>query len=129
MYLLVVILDKSYILDKIIAKLTDLGVTGATIFDSMGLGRTLLHGSDAPIIASIRRVLETNKMTYNHTILTVIETQETLNAAVKAICDIVGGFDKSDTGILFTLKLDKVVGYTKLDSIKSKSKAGNDPGN
>ena len=129
MYLLVVILDKSYILDKIIAKLTDLGVTGATIFDSMGLGQTKLYGSDAPIIASIRRVLETKKMTYNHTILTVIETQETLDAAVKAISDIVGGFDKPDTGILFTLELDRVVGYTKLDSSKKKSKAGNDPGN
>jgi nitrogen regulatory protein PII len=129
MYLLVVILDKSYILDKIIAKLTDLGVTGATIFDSMGLGQTKLYGSDAPIIASIRRVLESKHLTYNHTILSVIETQETLDAVVEAISDIVGGFDKPDTGILFTLKLDRVVGYTKSDFINKKSKAGNDPGN
>jgi len=129
MHLLVVILDKTYILDKIIAKLTELGVTGATIFDSMGLGRTKLYGSDAPIIASIRRVLESKHLTYNHTILTVIESQETLDAAVQAIGDIVGGFDKPDTGIMFTLKLDRVVGYTKIDSISGNPKAGNDAGN
>ncbi len=111
MYLLVIILDKAKDLENIIRKFREIGVTGATVFDSIGVGRTTLYGS-TEVIASLKRIFDPETRAYNHTILSVIRTKETLDAAVEAAQEVCGDFTKPDTGIMFTVKLDQVIGFS-----------------
>ena len=114
MYLLVLILDNSEHIEKIIESFREIGITGATLFDSIGLGRNTLYGHAMPkAIASLRRIFDHDERTYNHTMICVIKEQETLDAAFKAAEDVCGSFDNPDVGIIFSLKLDKVVGFCK----------------
>lgn len=113
MHLLVVILEKATDLEKIITKFREIGVMGATLFDSRGIGRTTLYGTDAPIISSLKRIFEGDAV-YNHTMISVIKTEETLNQAIKAVADVCGDMNLPDKGILFTIKLEHVVGFGEL---------------
>ena len=115
MYLLVVILDKTSDLEKVIGKFTEIGVPGATVIDTMGIGKNTLIASDAPVIASLRRIFEKDMTVYNHMVLSVIDDKSVLDAAAAAVVEIVGGFDKPDTGIMFTIKLDQVYGFTEVE--------------
>jgi nitrogen regulatory protein P-II 1 len=111
MYLLMVILDKAYHLDQILAKFPEIGITGATIIESMGVGAGTLFGTDAPVIANLRQIFDNDRLTFNHTLISVIEDEQVLNNAMREIADIVGGFDKPNTGIMFSVKLDQVFGF------------------
>jgi len=116
MYLFVGILDKEEDLEKIIAKFREIGVAGATIFDSIGLGPDTLHGQGMPpVIASLHGIFDREKRIYNHTIFSVIESKETLDKAFQAAEDVCGDFNRADVGILFSVELDRVVGYCRPD--------------
>lgn len=116
MHLLVLILDKTSDLEKVIPKWKEIGITGATIYDSIGIGKNTLYGSSIPIIASLSKIFDSDSRTYNHTVLTVLETEETLDQAIKAAEDVCGDFTKSDVGIMFSVKLDRVIGVCTPDS-------------
>ncbi|HDS30616.1 MAG TPA: hypothetical protein ENN67_06170 [Firmicutes bacterium] len=110
MHLLVIILDKAVNLERILEKWKELGITGATIFDSIGVGRSTLYGTDAPIIANLKRIFEPEHSTYNHTLVSVIKSDETLEEAMNAANEICGDFTKPDVGVMFSIKLDRVYG-------------------
>jgi nitrogen regulatory protein PII len=116
MHLLVLILDKPADIEMIIEKWREIGVTGATIYDSVGVGKTTLYGTDAPIIASLKRIFDSEKRTYNHTMISVIKTDETLNEAIKVAREVCGDFTKPDVGIMFSLRLDRVIGFNTPDT-------------
>jgi len=117
MHLLVIILDKTSDLEKILHKLREIGVPGVTLLDSMGIGRNTLEAGDAPAIASLTRMLDKTQRVYNHLILSVIDDEKTLEAAINAAIEVVGDFSKPDTGIMFTVPIDRVYG-----SIREKGK-------
>jgi len=83
MYLFVLILDKTSDLQKIIEKFAMVGITGATVYDSLGVGKSTLNDSDMPIIANLSQVFEMRRKTYNHTLISIIRTKETLNDAFR----------------------------------------------
>lgn len=111
MYLLVIILDKASRLEQILAKWHDIGVTGATVFDSVGVGRSTLYGTSAPVIASLKRIFDPERSTYNHTLMSIIRTKKTLEEAIEAAQEVCGSFEEPDTGILFTIELERVIGF------------------
>jgi nitrogen regulatory protein P-II 1 len=113
MYLLVLVLDKAYHLDQVLAKFPEIGITGATILDSMGVGGATLFGTDAPVIANLQQIFDNDRVTFNHTVISVVESKDILDKAVREISAIVNGFDKPNTGIMFTVKLDEVFGFKK----------------
>src|SRR6056297_729026 len=58
---------------------------GATTFDTVGLGKTLLDKDvDVPIFAGIRNLIEKDKP-YNKTIISVIRSDEKLRRVLQAI--------------------------------------------
>lgn len=117
MYLLVVILDKTSDLEKVITRWRDIGVTGATIFDSIGLGKNTLYGSgNIPIIASLSRIFDSETRTYNHTMISIIKSEETLENAIKVAEEVCGDFMEPDVGIMFTVRLDRVIGFGSPES-------------
>lgn len=112
MHLLFLILNETEYLDDILAEFLEIGIKGATILDSQGMGRALSNNSDIPIFGSLRSVLNSSKP-YNKTVFSVIENEELLNKAVNAINEIVGDICKPGVGLMFTIPITNVCGLPK----------------
>ena len=69
MHLLVAVLNSPDDVDSILAGFVELGVRGATVINSEGMGRVLSH--DIPIFASLQTLLNRSGPE-NRTILTVV---------------------------------------------------------
>lgn len=106
-----IVLDKASDMERVIERWREIGVTGATVLPSLGVGSTTLYGTDAPVIANLRRIFEADSRTYNHTMLSVIKTEQTLKDAIKVAEDTCGDFKKPNVGIMFTVKIDNVIGF------------------
>ena len=82
MKLLICVINDTGKVDEILEAFLEIGITGATIIDSYGMGRTLIQ--DVPIFAGFRNLLSgTSK--YNKTILTVIGEPTKAEEAITAI--------------------------------------------
>lgn len=112
--MLVDVLEHTEHLPTILEKLVAIGVTGTTVLDSIGMGRILLESrADVPVMRVIERVLAQKEPT-NKTLFAAIETEDTLNKAVAVIKSICGDLSQPGTGILFTMRLERVEGLRKV---------------
>ncbi|MEA1927367.1 MAG: hypothetical protein U9N73_04115 [Candidatus Auribacterota bacterium] len=110
MYLLVDVLEQTELLPDLLKKFVEIGVTGTTVLDSLGMGRILLESDAAvPAVAVIKEVLAKGKPS-NKTIFAVIADKETLQKAIEAVRSVCGNINEPGKGILFTLPLDFVEG-------------------
>ncbi len=103
MKLLVFILNEEELLESVLEAYLEAGVTGATMIDSEGMGRFL--SCEVPLFADFKDFMKGNKP-HNKTILSVIKDDEVLGNLKKLIGEVVGGFGKSSTGVMFTLPID-----------------------
>lgn len=111
MNVLFIVLNEMEYLDDILDSFVDIGVKGATILDSQGMGSAISNsgrGND-PFFGAIRTFLD-NSRPYNKTIFTVIEDEELLNEAVKSVKDILGDMNKPGVGMMFTVPVGNVYG-------------------
>jgi len=107
MKLLVFVLNNEEFLEEVLEAYVEVGVTGATILDSEGMGRFLAY--EVPLFAGFKDFMKGNKP-YNKTILSVVRDDQTVKN-VRAIIDpLVGGLDNPGTGIMFTVPVDWVSG-------------------
>jgi nitrogen regulatory protein PII len=106
MELLVCVISREDKVDEILSGLLDLGVKGATVVRSEGMGRLVSRG--VPVLAGLQEVLARSRPD-SRTIFSVIETQETLDAAVRLVEDTVDLADPG-SGIVFTVPVTRVVG-------------------
>lgn len=108
--LFIVINEIDYV-DEILEKFLDIGVGGATILDSQGMGSAMAQGdtSDIPLFGSLKRYLDSSRP-YNKTIFTIIEDEELLEKAVNSVKEIVGDLNKLGVGVMFTVPIGKVYG-------------------
>lgn len=111
MNVLFIVLNKIEYLDDILDSFVDIGVKGATILDSQGMGSVITNSGNGhePFFGSIRAFLD-NSRPYNKTIFTVIEDDEVLKKAVKSIKSILGDIEKPGVGMMFTLPVDNIYG-------------------
>ena len=105
MNLLVLVLNKEEHLDEILEVFVEVGITGATILDSVGMGHKLAY--DIPIFAGLRKSIKTSD--YNKTIFSVVQDDETLEEAIKLIGEIID-FEETGTCLLFVVPLLMVKG-------------------
>jgi len=111
--LMVFVLNREEYLDEILSGFLEIGIGGATIIDSMGMGRILSH--DVPIFAGLQGMLSGGRP-HNKTIFSVLPDKETFRAAAELIEDVCGKLEDKGTGILFSLELTDVRGLkTGLD--------------
>jgi len=104
--LVVVILNRPEQLDDVLEGFLEIGVSGATVIDSVGMARILSH--DVPIFAGLRRVFPSMSPD-NKTILTV--TEDDLVEDIFAVLeDVAGSLDEPGAGLAFTIPLDQVRG-------------------
>ncbi len=110
MQLLILVINQEDSLDKVLEAFVEVGITGATIIDSVGMGRILAH--DIPIFAGLRYLLEGNRP-YNKTIFAVVENDKKVDEAITVVEEICGSLDKPGTGLLFTLPVTRVRGLAR----------------
>ncbi len=113
MKLFVYILNQQEKIDEVLAGFIEIGMTGATIIDSVGMGRIL--AKDVPIFAGFQSLLSGSRP-YNKTIFSVVEDDQKIESALKLIEEVCGSFDEPGAGIAFTVPLDQVHGLkTEID--------------
>ena len=110
MYLLIFVLEQNSLLPEILERLYKAGVKGTTVLNSVGMGRLLLqYGRTSPVGNLIKEKLRKGNYT-NKTLFAVVRSEDILDKAIDVISEVVGDLEKPDTGILFTIKLDRVIG-------------------
>lgn len=107
MWLMVYILNEDKYLTEVLEELLEIGISGASILDSVGM----LHfmSQEIPIFAGFRSLLK-GTQPYNKVILSVIRNKATLDQALATVDRTVGGISKGKRGILFSLKLEHFLG-------------------
>ncbi|MCD6501831.1 hypothetical protein J7L01_04465 [bacterium] len=110
MYLLIFVLEQNSLLPEILERLYKAGVKGTTVLNSVGMGRLLLqYGRTSPVGNLVKEKLRKGNYT-NKTLFAVVRSEDILDKAIDVINEVVGDLEKPDTGILFTIKLDRVIG-------------------
>ncbi len=106
MELLAIILNRDEHLETVVSMLVELGVSGATILDSQGLGQFLAF--EVPIFAGLKQLLGERKGP-NKTILALIEDSTFVDELQKMLLEESIDFAQPGTGILFTLPVSRVI--------------------
>lgn len=107
MQLLVVVINQEEKLDDILSGFLELGITGATIFNSEGMGRVLSH--DIPIFAGLETLVSRSRP-QNQTIFSVIDDPDKVDRALDLLHEICGDFNDPATGIAFVVPVTRVIG-------------------
>lgn len=106
MKLAILILNKEEQLESLLEGFIEVGISGATIIDSIGMGHIL--SSDVPIFAGLRFMFAGSRP-YNKTIISVIK-DEKIDPLKELIEKVLGPLEKSGSGILLLLDVADVVG-------------------
>ncbi len=106
MKLLIIILNKEEYLDELIQAMLEVDVRGATILDSVGMGRILAQ--DIPIFAGLKGLLTGNRP-HNKTILTAVDEEQEAKI-VTVFEQVVGPLSEAGNGLILALPISAVHG-------------------
>lgn len=109
MKLLIFVLNKEELTEQVLEKFVELGVPGATIIDTVGMGRVL--SQEIPIFAGFVDLMAGARPS-NKTIFALVR-DESLEDVVRGIEEVVGDLDQPGTGVVFTLPVDYFKGIAK----------------
>ncbi|MBD3291065.1 hypothetical protein GF337_19815 [candidate division KSB1 bacterium] len=107
--LIVIILNKIHLLEDLLSAFLEIGISGATVIDSNGMGKILT--SNIPIFAGLPDAFP-GTSPINKTIFIVIEENQVEDVEI-VLNEVCGSFDDPGAGIYFCLPLDFVRGYRK----------------
>ena len=110
MHLVVIILNKTEILSKLLATFMECGIGGATVMESKGMLSVIGNSNEElpPLFNSLRSFLRLDEEN-NKTILVVVKEEEIKK--ISAITNAVtGGLDKPNTGIMFSVPIGYIEG-------------------
>lgn len=108
--LLVIVINDRELLDEILTGFVELGVTGATIINTEGMGRIL---SDViPVFAGLQAAVGTARPE-NVTILSIV-TEDRVDAVLDLVKQVCGDLEAPATGIAFVLPVERVVGLAPM---------------
>ncbi len=96
--------------DEIIHKLAEEGVKGGTILDGTGMASTLMNMEDLPIFGMLRHMIDSDDKDPCKVMIFVLEDEEVDNIK-KVIREIIGGFNKPNSGIMFAMPITDVEGF------------------
>ncbi len=106
MQLLVAVINYEEHVDDVLTGFIELGITGATMIDSEGMGHVLIHH---PVFAGLRRSLGSRSRPINHTVFSVIDDDK-IDAAIAVIQRVCGSLEVPGAGIVFAVPVSRVVG-------------------
>jgi len=102
MKLVTIVLNKTEHLEDLLTAFLEIGVSGATVVDSVGMGRILSH--DVPIFTGLRSAFP-GTSPVNKTILLVTE-DGLVDDILTVTEDVCGSFEGPGTGLVFVLPID-----------------------
>lgn len=108
MQLAFVVLNRDEVLEDLLTGFLELGISGATVLDTVGMGRILQQ--DVPIFAGLNRLMGRTRPT-NKTIFTVVQ-DETMPELIKLVESVCGSFDEPGSGIIFSVPVSMVKGMS-----------------
>jgi nitrogen regulatory protein PII len=106
MKLVMIILNKTEFLEDLLTAFLEIGVSGATVVDGVGMGRILSH--DVPVFTGLRSAFP-GTSPVNKTILVVTE-DGLVDDILTAIEDVCGSFKGPGTGLVFVLPIETARG-------------------
>lgn len=106
--LVVFILNKTEVLDRLLKELSDHGIKGGTIIESKGMGYELANQEEFAFFGSLKKLIDPERAN-NITLLIAIHCEQ-FAILKETIENVVGDLSKPNTGILFTLPIDYIQG-------------------
>lgn len=106
MKLLILILNKVEKLEEVLEGFIEIGITGATVIDSVGMGHIL--SEEVPIFLGLRFMFAGAKPQNKMVLSTIKEEKE--EPAINLLKKILGDLNEPGTGIVFTIPVDRVEG-------------------
>lgn len=106
--LLIAVINHEEKMDEILSGFVELGVTGATLLNSEGMGRILSH--DVPIFAGVPGLAAASRPR-NQTLFSVMEADK-VDGVIALLREICGDLGDPATGIVFTVPVDQVLGLS-----------------
>jgi nitrogen regulatory protein PII len=106
MQLLVAVINDPLKIDEILTGLLELGVRGATVIASEGMGMRLAQ--DIPLFARLQIPIARARPE-NRTIFSVVD-EERVDAVMALLQRVCGDLSRPGTGIAFTVPIDRLVG-------------------
>jgi nitrogen regulatory protein PII len=104
--LIFVILNKPERLQDLMVIFVELGLQGATVFDSVGMGKILTQ--DIPLFAEVKGLL-TGARPQNKTIMIHL-AEEMIPLVVEAFEEAVGPLDQPGNGVIFAVAAEQICG-------------------
>jgi nitrogen regulatory protein PII len=110
-YLVVLIVDNPDDCATILESWDEIGVKGATILDSTGMGRIKKAGllDDFPLVPRLQDFLEVREEPHR-TIFSVVEDEATVDQMAAVSQHIIGDLDEPHTGFMFVVPVLKAFG-------------------
>ena len=109
MKLVVIVLNKTECLEELLEEFARRSLQGATILESRGMMQELSDEPEMEFLFSLRHILNPNHRE-NRTIF-MAASESKVPIIVDAVNQVTGGLDQGDTGILFTLPIDSLIGF------------------
>ncbi len=109
MQLLIIVLNKVDVLEKLLERLCESGVRGATILESRGMAQSLCESEEQKFIASLQMLLDPQHKN-NKTILTVVPDEQ-IPVVSKVLGEVTGGLDQPNSGVMFSVPVQYTEGF------------------
>lgn len=110
MQLLVIILNKTEYLGRLLSQMLENNICGATVLDSTGMLKVISEDKMEPpsIFGSLRGFVNPSRES-SKTVFMVLPDEQ-IKAAKRIVKEVTGGFDKPNTGIMFTIPVSNAEG-------------------
>ena len=104
--MLLAVINEPEKIDDVMAGFFEVGIRGATVITSEGMGNILSH--DIPIFAGLRTLIHGSRP-QNRTIFSIVADDQ-VDPAMEVLQRVCGDMEQPATGIAVTIPLGKVVG-------------------
>ena len=108
MKLLIIVLNKTECLERLLTRFGENEIMGATIIDSKGMAQELDQLDDLEFMLSLRTLIHPAHHA-NKTIFMLVPEEKVAKVS-QIVNQVTGGLGKPDTGILFTVPIDHIEG-------------------
>lgn len=104
MQLLILILKRVELMQRLLKELAEKGIHGGTIIDAHGMGESLANMEDLPMFGALRQILSNEEKESTKLLLFVVRDDQVV-PTTQEIKAVIGDLSKPNTGILFTLPI------------------------
>jgi nitrogen regulatory protein PII len=114
-FVVILIVDNNDACPAVLDAWDAVGVPGATILASTGLGR-IKNASlrdDFPLFPSLHDLF-TREEDNHRTLFSVVNSQEMVDKIISATQEIIGDLNNPHTGFLFVVPVSQVIGWSKI---------------